>query len=566
MRTKSAFFGSRAEPRASTPRRLSGLLALCAGLSLQQPTARALPPEYLSSASFHPTDPKVLAVRWESALGGLLITRDGGKTFRALPAAAFYKYGMVGRVPFRLASDGAALIGLGDGFFEDDASGCNVAQKHEAQLGAPWVAEIVPHPSDVDITFFVTTGDTKGKHAGLWKRDKTGTLTALGLSEPLEVGKAGVVVQGLAVIAQASAMDGLRFIETGTRQTPVNGQQSPTTSAVLRYSDDLGASWTERSVPDPDQTQGVVRLLAVEPGEPMKLVVSLEVTAGATDQPDPVYVSVDGGTSFKLYTKELLTTGQALRLANGQLLLGDSGSPGGLWLADGIGMPLRKIRDDSVKCLAQQPVAASEPKQSGKIFMCKAYEIGILDVAKAEFCGIFQINETAGFVSCPSADLTTNAAVQSQLCGAWCGPAHYASTPMCAAYDKPNVICGIQARAYDTKDPDPSKHWIEPPGDFGAARCAGFERSVPAPGDAGVGSDDAGAGQADASNGSSSDAGAGPKSDAGVATRSDAGSKTENGDGGGCSCSVPQRSSPFSSLAWTALAGFALLVLRRRKR
>ena len=52
---------------------------------------------------------------------------------------------------------------------------------------------------------------------------------------------------------------------------------------------------------------------------------------------------------------------------------------------------------------------------------------------------------------------------------------------------------------------------------------------------------------------------------AGEATRSDAGSKKTNDGGGGCSCSVPQRSSPLGSLAWSALAGLALLVLRRKR-
>jgi hypothetical protein len=540
--------------KLACPRRLGAVLALCAGLTLLQPVARALPPEYLSNAAFHPTDPNMLVVRWESAQGGLLITRDGGKSFRALPASAFYKYGLVNRVPFRVASDGSLLIGVSDGFFEDDGSGCNVGQKHDAQLGGQWVADIAPHPSDVDTTFLVTTGDSMGKHAGLWKRAKGGAVTALGVSEPLMVGKPGVVIQGLAVVPHAAAMEGVRFVETGTRQVPMSAQQMATTSAIVRISDDLGATWTEHAVPDPDKTQGVVRLLAVEPGEPMKLVVSLEVSSGATDQPDPIFVSTDSAASFKLYTNEIVAAGPALRLANGQLLLGDSGSPGGLWLADAIGMPLRKIADYSVKCLAQQP-------KDGKVIMCKPYEVGFLDVAKGEFCGIFQINETEGLVSCPSADLASNMSVQSQLCGAWCGPAHYAFTPMCAIYNNPKIVCGIQARQWDTMEPDPSKRWIEPPGDFAAPRCAGFERVVLGS-DAGV--SDAGAGPSDAGAASASDADVAPAQDASTgSTRADSGSaKPESDDGGGCSVALRTRSQ--HSVAWLALALFSLLAWRRR--
>jgi uncharacterized protein (TIGR03382 family) len=559
MKHPLRLLGEVAMKLSCSARSLAGVSALLGALTLA-PNAQALPPEYLANASFHPTDPKVLVVRYESAGGGFLITRDGGKTYRAYPSYAFYTYGLKDRVPFLEAGDGKLLLGVSDAYLEDDGTGCGLKNAQVENLGQSWIADIASHPTDPNVTFIANTGSlSDAKHVGLWKRDKSGALTALGVSEPAVAMMNSVIVRGLKPVARAASMEGVRFFETITRQTYMTGQMVPTPSSALRYSDDLGATWTEHAIPDPDKTAGVARLLAVSNSEPAKILVALDISVGTSDPPDQLYSSTDGGKTFTLYSKDLLSASQALLLDDGKLLVADSGSPGGLYLADAIGMPLRKVFDDTVKCLALQP-------ETKKILMCKAYEIGFFDLASSSFCSTFQFNETVGFVSCPGTDLSTNTKVKDQLCGAWCGPGHYASSPLCAGYNDPSKVCGVQARAWDTQDPDPSKHWIEPPGAFVASRCAGYERpSVP---DAGVGTD-AGTGMADAGA---------PAQDSGVShAHDDAATQPEPGDddggdepddekkkGGGCHLTAT--SSHAGSAGWLALSLLSLLALRRRRR
>jgi hypothetical protein len=103
--------------------------------------------------------------------------------------------------------------------------------------------------------------------------------------------------------------------------------------------------------------------------------------------------------------------------------------------------------------------------------MCKPYEFGVLDPGTGSFCSQFQLNE-AHALSCASFDETQLAAVQMQLCNGWCGAAHFSSSPLCGRYDDPALVCGVEARAYDQQNPDPSKRWIEPPGLSASARCS----------------------------------------------------------------------------------------------
>ncbi|HEX6240148.1 MAG TPA: MYXO-CTERM sorting domain-containing protein [Polyangiales bacterium] len=535
--------------------------ALAVGLAVSSPSAQALPPEYLANAAFHPTDPNVLAVRWESGGGGFLISRDGAKTFRAHPAYAFYKYGLVDRVPFRVSGDGKLLVAVSDAYMEDDGSGCSISAKHEDSVGKSWIADIALHPTNPDTTFLANTGSASGaKHVGLWKRDKAGVLTPLGKSEPALEMMNSVIVRGLAVIPRAASMDGLRFVETITRQTYTQGQTVPAISSALRYTDDLGTTWTEHPVPDPDKTNAVVRLLAVTATEPMKVVVSLDVNSGAVDGPDTVLVSSDGGMTFTPYSKELTAASVALLMPNGALLLADSAGEGGLYQADSVGAPLRKIFNEPVKCLALQPGA------DGKVVMCKSFEIGFLDVAQGKFCGTFQIGDTPGMVQCPSANLDTNADAKRQLCNAWCGPLHYAFAPLCGMYNDKVPECGLVARQTDV-----TSGWTEPPGDFAAPRCAGYERPVRGDGDAGVGSDagasvDGGASPADAATpmeagaGSSDAGGGGSNPDDEDASTDEEPAKKK---GGGCHVTAPGAA---QGAGWSLALGLLSLVAWRRRR
>jgi hypothetical protein len=523
------------DPLLSSSSRLIAALGFL-GVSLCSGVGHAVPPEYLRSIALHPTDPQAFALRYESAFGGLFFSRDGGHSLQMVPGQSFYKYDLRRFVPMLFASDGKLLLALDSGLDVDNGAGCFPAVPTDGSSGhysepavaGLWVADLAPHPSDPDTTFLITTADPKDKgHTGLWKRDKQGKITPIGASEPAPTmpNRYPFLATGLKVVARTASMEGVRFIVTGTA-TDYSGA-TPSSAPVLRISDNLGMSWTSHPIPDPNKTGGNARLLLVDgSSDPFKALVFLENGFGedSDDALDPIFITKDGAQSFTPYLDKVQVAGEVVRLPSGQILIADRGVQGGLWSAANFDAAPTKIADYSVHCLAYQP-------QTQKLLMCKLNELGYFDVASNTFCEIFKPSDTTAFVSCQAAPLEQNQAGIKQLCGGFCGAAHYSSAPVCSTFTVPPAtnLCGPAAHAYDNEGADPDKHWIEPPGSGAAPRCAGFTGPVLAP-DAGVPTNDAGV-----SDPGGSDAG---RSDAGV-DEVDAGS--EGGGGAGEDAGTPKK-------------------------
>lgn len=528
----------------------------------------------------------MFVLRYESAGGGFLFTRDGGKNVTLNPSRSFTKYGITGQVPLAIGSDGKLLIGQLDGLFSDDGAGCIGGSASLA-----WVADFAPHPGDAELLFFVTTGNTKGAHAGLWKRERAGTVSSFGVSEPLlATGNSytGLVINGLKVVARSASAQGLRFVEVATRYVVQDGKMLPT--PVLRFSDDAGATWTERMLPDAGTIKGTPHLLAASASTPMKLVVALEITGPDPEPIDPIFYSADEGLSFTPYLSEISKAYASLQLPDGRLLMAERATNGGLWLADSLGATPRKIANHAVHCLGYHA-------KSQRTYMCRAYEFGVLDPSTGSFCAQFQLNE-ARALSCASWDETQLAAVQMQLCNGWCGAAHFATSQVCSRYDDPALVCGVQARAYDQMNPDPTKRWIEPPGLNAAVRCADSAPKppvappvldagaiVPAIGaDAALGRDaslavqtgDAGraAGESAAPAASANGSHEGTSSESGSADKGELGSdsdpveaapvRAKRSRGGGCQLSSAP--APKLGAAWLWLGVLTALARRRERR
>jgi hypothetical protein len=325
------------------------------------------------------------------------------------------------------------------------------------------------------------------------------------------------------------------------------------TTPVLRVSDNLGMSWTSHPIPDTAKAAGSPRFLLVDgSSDAFKALIYLEAGLGedASDAMDTILVTKDGGQSFTLFSDKLQVAGEIAQLPSGEILLGDRGfAPmgGGLWSVANLDSAPTKIADFSVHCLGYQP-------KTQKLYLCKLNELGYWDTAAKSFCEIFQPPDTSAFVSCPSAPLEQNAAGIKQVCGGFCGAAHYASAPVCSTFTPPAMtnLCGPAALAYDNNDPDPEKRWVEPPGPGAAPRCVGFTGPSS---DAGASVDAGGA--SDAGTSSGPDAGLGPNAE-------DAGTGSKKS--GGCQLAARGETRSASS----ALSGLlALLVgfgLRRSRR
>jgi hypothetical protein len=529
--------------------------------------------EYLRAIALHPTNPDVFALRYESGLGGILFSRDGGKKVEIVPGQSFYLYPLRWRVPMLMAADGKLQLALDDELHTDDGRGCELERVHSA-LTSGWITDLASHPSDPGISFVVTTGDTTGTqanvtHVGLWRRDAQGALTPLGASDAQAVtlGQLPFRPTSLKVIARDASVDGLRFVEGGQAADPASPMS---VRPVLRVSDDLGQSWTTHAIPNPDNSPAAPAVLLVSGGDPFRALVALENGTGEIDDVsdpfDPIYVTRDSGQSFTLYLDQIQMSGPALALPSGQILLGGRGPQGGLWSARDFDSAPSKIQELGVTCLAYQATTQ-------KVFMCRRYELGLYDAAANSFCAFFQMAETKALASCPGAPLQDSAKVISQLCNGFCSAQHYAESSLCTSFDVGQAsLCGAAAHAYDV-----DAGYIAPPGFLAAPRCSGFS----APADAGAAAEaDAGsaADEPDAAD-TSDDEARGEDSDEeddddAIASEDDNEDEGEDEDAGatkrkkkkkGCACALDARESPAGEGGPLLALGLAL-VLRLRAR
>jgi hypothetical protein len=316
-------------------------------------------------------------------------------------------------------------------------------------------------------------------------------------------------------------------VEVGSRANFSAGTVT-TRTPMVRYSDDLGATWTEHPIPVTAE-DGNPMLLAATASDPMKIVVALPRT-GAQEPPDRVLLSTDNGVTFSSYIDGITQVGQTLVTPDGRFFLADMGwtapnrplcpPPAGLWSAPQVGAPLEKIADYAVSCLGYD-------ETNDALFLCKAYEFGRFYPAQRAYCRLFKMSDTASFVMrngdpatpCERENLAADVDVEDQLCRNWCGALHYSDSPFCSV-----MSCSAFARDYDLM-----AGWVPPPTES-AASCSGF-----VPGQAG--GSDAGSGipgcESDAGPNAGVDAGS---SDGGAPSEDDGSVAAPAGDG---SASVP---------------------------
>jgi hypothetical protein len=455
--------------------------ALLAALSLNSNSARADPFESLRALILHPADPRVMVLRYESGYGGLLISRDGGHSFSILPSSAITKYALRGNVPMHFTRDGKLLLALDDGLYVDDGQGCQFSASGSLLENA-WVVDLALHPSDPDIVFVLTMASPSGDvHAGLWRRTAT-EMTPLGASDPAPPPRQRNPIQptSLKVVARAASVGGVRFIEGAL--VADEGDAGSGVKAVLRVSDDQGATWETHEISARREEIGLPRILAVEGDDPFRALVALQVGSNedtseqAQDPFDLIFLTSDSGATFSPYSAALRMADQALLLPNGQVLIADRGPGGGLWSAANIGGSLTKVQEFPVHCLGYRP-------EDDTVFLCKGYELGVYDLTTHSFCAFFQNREVQALVSCPSQPLADTPKVIDQLCNKWCGALHFASSPVCASLTSPRAMsCVAAARAYDSE----AGH-IEAPLGNPAPRCS--PPPPPLSSDAGVAAD-----------------------------------------------------------------------------
>lgn len=419
----------------------------------------------------HPTDPKVFALRYEAALGGLLFSRDGGKTVRIVPGQSFYKYPLRWQVPLLMGGDGKLQIALDDELHSDDGSGCNLTHS-EAPIAGALISDLAAHPSDPQVSYVLTTPDivsgtdAKPSHTGIWRRDAAG-ITPVGTSDSATptLGAVPFRPTSLKVITRAASMNGLRFIEAGLT---ADSAQPMAHTAVVRISDDNGVSWTTRAIASGDASDAWPQILLVSGADPFRALVSL-VRGLGEDEDDPfdsIYLTKDGAQSFAPYLEnQVQVSGEALLLPGGQILVGERGSAGGLWSAPDFDSAPSRVQDFRVHCMAYEPASQT-------LYMCKRYELGSYDPRTNTFCTLFTMTDATGMVSCAE-PLEQNAKAVHQLCNGYCSAQHFAEAPLCSTFDPGSLLCGPSADAWDRE-----YGYLPPPGTLMSPRCSGFPEAM----------------------------------------------------------------------------------------
>lgn len=441
----------------------------CGALVALASQAEAAPPEVFSELALHPTDPNrmVLAYVWGGQ--GLLFSNDGGRSFSLRCGAAVSSSFTKSRSPLLVTADGETLLGTFSGLVRGGSDGCGFGDAED--LTGFRVSDFAPHPSDPGVTFLATVNASDGRASDLVRRNADGTYIALGpVHQAGDAGAAespGVSMNRLRVVARAGG--GLRFYASALAADGA-GNYRP----IIRHSDDQGASWASFDVAGAERAR--VLLIGVDPTDPERIAVALQ-RDGA---PDTVLVSSDAGQSFEQRI-ELYELGASSVAPDGRLWVGDAGGeaeysqPGGLYLLDDFLAPARKLATYPVRCLGFRAL-------DGALFGCKRSEFGRVDPASGEFTTRTSLTQIGGFVSCGDEALAP--ICKPQLCENWCGVLHYASAPLCDAYDEVNPLCGPSARGYGQVDSAGGAAGggnLALPGDEPATPVPGPEGGMPAP-------------------------------------------------------------------------------------
>jgi MYXO-CTERM domain-containing protein len=517
--------------------RVFSVVVVMAVVGLGAGVAHAGPVEQLTQLTFQPGKPERSVLRYINGGDGFFYTSDGAKNF-ALQCTSAIDPTLVRGGVAAVTGDGTTLMGVFDGMYEDDGTGCSWHRVDDfSAVLAPdggvaergkWVSDFAIDPTDSSITYAVTSNGNAGSLNGIYQRDKDGKWTELGSRDEILIGRLQVV----------EVAGKLRFYESAARGMKMEGEPAmPVPNYVIRISDDAGMTWTEHVFDGAGNS--TLRLQAIDPKNPDRLVISVDRNA----DDDSVFVSDNQGESFTEYLKVTQIGGLAFR-PDGRIWIGDNGDstmpmkPSGLWTAASLDEPATKIGDYVVQCLTYEP-------NSEQLFVCQHWWVGTADPEKGTFSELFRLTEAKDFLSCDGKDLAMEC--KMQLCGAYCGAGHFAQAPLCAVYTDP--LCGPAVAAEATGTGGTS-------GGSGGSNASGSGGSSAGGSGGMTGGMGMGMSMMSDATGGSGSAGTGVL-DAGMG-----GGKKKSS--GGCSISAAGGSSPGLG-AWLALLGAAALVLRRRR-
>ena len=221
------------------------VLVVVVTIGLGAGAAHAGPVEQLTQLTFQPGKPDVAVLRFINGGDGFFYTHDGAKSFALQCTSAIDPMLVRGGV-VTVTGDGTTLMGVFDGMYEDDGTGCTWSRVDDfsgvkaadggVKEQGKWVSDFAADPTDPVITYAVTSNGNPGSMNGIYQRDKSGKWTELGSRDEILIGRIHAVdVKGK-----------LRFYESAARGMKMEGDAGmPVPNYMIRVSDDNGMTWTE---------------------------------------------------------------------------------------------------------------------------------------------------------------------------------------------------------------------------------------------------------------------------------------------------------------------------------
>ena len=230
--------------------------------------AHAGPVEQLQQLIFQPGKPDNAILIYVNGGDGMFFTHDGVKSFELLCSSAIDP-ALVHGGPTILTADGKTLMGVFDGMYEDDGTGCNWSRVDE--LAGFWVTDFAIDPLDSSITYTVTANGNPGSMNGIFKRDKDDQWTEVGTREDILIGRVHVIdVGGGKLRFYESIARGQRSTGGSDAGIVAQAAQAPlqtanrTTSSAFRTTQ----ARPGKSTRSPSTGNASMRLVAIDPTNP----------------------------------------------------------------------------------------------------------------------------------------------------------------------------------------------------------------------------------------------------------------------------------------------------------
>ncbi|HEX5655604.1 MAG TPA: hypothetical protein VFX59_00345, partial [Polyangiales bacterium] len=385
---------------------LRALALLAASLVSIAPSAvHAHALESLRDVAFHPTDASALVVSYAEGGGGLLISRDHGRSFQLLCTSAITGRPESNAAPplVLLSGDGHLLVGTFRGLFRDDGHGCNFQRVPELADGYVW--QLVNDPDDPAVVYALTASGGGASNAALRSRDNGASWSPISPPEP-------AFFQNLRIEKQAD----------GTRRMLLSVCKPATATTVeaceLRSSLDEGMTFSVLALP-PELS---LTVLGTDVVNPMRLYAvgdgPVVVSALALFINDSAGAPSEWKTAAKL--SEL-----------GTFLLPKEG---GLWLADPSERTLLHVLPGAA--IGSRDVAGASSfvrnPLTGEYLLARGFTMTQASAsAAAEGPVVLDMNSVAQLVTCgPGNDV--GRLCSEQLVVGWCEVSHFPAAPFCA--------------------------------------------------------------------------------------------------------------------------------------